>query len=680
MILSTGQLILTGLMAFAAGAIGSFLFRGRGSVSHLWATIAASLGSLALLAAAIDTLLSYETFAAILPVPSNLMSFSVRLDDLGAIFLAIISLVSLLASIYGYSYLNRHTPSAGKANVGMFLNVFLASMPLVILANDAIAFLISWEIMSLASYFLVVSDHREEGNVRAGFIYFVMTHIATAALLVMFMLLFRETGSFDFDAYRSFGPLISEGTAIAVVLLALVGFGTKAGIIPFHIWLPGAHPAAPSHISALMSGVMIKTGIYMLIRVCFEFFPTLPSWFGLLVLAIGSVSAVLGVLYALAEHDLKRLLAFHSIENIGIILIGLGTALVFHAAGNDGLALLGLGAALFHTINHAIFKSLLFLSAGSVVAATHSRNIESYGGLIRTMPVTATFFLVGSIAISGIIPFNGFASEWLTFQSLFGGMVVLDVTERIAVAIAAASLALTAGLAAACFVKAFGITFLARPRSDAARDAKECGYGMRIPMVVLGLLALVLGVFGGPAALVFIAIAASLPIFATTGLSIDLAGAGNLSVLGGFGTIDAFAIAGALALALLVTAAIFALGGKERRRIAPTWACGALPLSPRMEITATAFSRAIITIFGGVLKPTKQTTLEYHDERMRYFPKYHAVDMHLDDLFMRFIYAPIARGVLACARIVAKTQSGNTHLYLLYVVAMLAILLAWAMH
>lgn len=679
MTMDIGQLLLSALMAFLAGGVGSFLFRKRGEIVELWGTVAAALGSILAFAAAVKALITPGVYAANLPLPSNLMTFTIRLDDLGALFLAIVSFVSFLASVYGYSYMRKHASTMAAGNMYAFFNVFLASMPLVILANDAVAFLISWEIMSLASYFLVVSDHRAKENVRAGFLYFVMTHVATAALLIMFMLLFRVTGSFDFDTYRSVGGLLSGGTLIAVALLAIFGFGTKAGIIPFHIWLPGAHPAAPSHVSALMSGVMIKTGIYMLIRVFFDFFPGSPSWVGLLVLFIGSISSVLGVLYALGEHDIKRLLAYHSIENIGIILIGLGASMVFHSSGHEGLALLALGAALFHTVNHAIFKSLLFLAAGAVVAATHSRNIESYGGLIKRMPGTAFFFLVGSIAISGIVPFNGFASEWLTFQSLFGGIATMGILEKLMMMFATASLALTAGLAAACFVKAFGITFLARPRTDAASHATEAGIGMQLPMGTLALTALVLGVLGGPAALIFILIAAGLPIFSTIELAPSLSMTGGLSIAGSFATLDMVSISAALIIALLLTSILFLLGGRTKRTVAPTWACGSLPLEPRMEITATAFSRAIITIFGGLLKPTKQTTLEYHDARMRYFPKYHAVDMHLEDIYMRYIYAPIGRATLTLSRIVAKTQSGNTHLYLLYIVAMLAILLAWAM-
>jgi hydrogenase-4 component B len=367
----------------------------------------------------------------------------------------------------------------------------------VVSFSNGIAFLIAWEIMSLASYFLVVYDRSHENNVKAGSLYLAMTQVGTMFILLAFLVLYKYTGSFDFEAIRSLAAVIPMSVKNIVFVLALIGFGTKAGIIPLHIWLPEAHPAAPSHVSGLMSGVMIKTAIYIMIRIFLDMLQPVPVWWGIVVLIIGALSSLLGVLYALTEHDIKRLLAYHSIENIGIILLGLGSALTFLSLGMPTLALLGIAAALFHTLNHATFKSLLFLGAGSVINETHARNLEEYGGLIKFMPYTAFFFLVGAMAISALPPFNGFFSEWLTFQSLFQGIALSSLTAKWIFVAAAGSLALTSGLALACFVKVFGVTFLARPRSKEVTHAKESSIAMRVGMGGLAVLSLLFGVGSG---------------------------------------------------------------------------------------------------------------------------------------------------------------------------------------
>ena len=347
-------------------------------------------------------------------------------------------------------------------------------MTLVVIADNGFFFLIVWELMSLLSYFLVVTEH-EKADVRyAGFFYLIMTHVGTAFIILTFLIFFQGGGSFSFETFRHPEQPLPEGMRTLVFLMALIGFGTKAGIVPLHVWLPYAHPAAPSHISALMSGVMIKTAIYALIRVYFDFLGgQFPWWWGFVVLVIGAVSALLGVMYALMEHDLKSLLAFHSVENIGIILLGIGAGMIFQTYGLKELAALGLLAGLYHTINHAMFKALLFLGAGSLLYATHTRNMEEYGGLLRRMPWTGVFFLIGAVSISALPPTNGFVSEWLVFQSLFLSFQLPTVFLKLMLPIAAAMLALTGVLALACFAKAFGISFLALPRSTHARHAEE---------------------------------------------------------------------------------------------------------------------------------------------------------------------------------------------------------------
>jgi hydrogenase-4 component B len=373
------------------------------------------------------------------------LSLSFRIDGLSAFFLLIIGVVATLASLYGIGYRKQSGGHYRSEIFGFFYALFLAGLFLVPAANHGLFFLIVWEVMSLASYFLVVIEHQESENVRAGFLYLLMTHFGTACISLSFFFAWGATGSFDFDSWRASLGSIDTVTLGWIYGLALLGFGTKAGIIPLHIWLPEAHPAAPSHVSALMSGVMLKTPIFMLIRFFFDFFPGAGMEWGLLILAIASVSALLGVLYALSEHDIKRLLAYHSVENIGIILLGLGSAVVAVGYGKESLVFFGLAAALYHTMNHAIFKSLLFLAAGSVVSATRTRNMEEYGGLLRLLPWTGFFFLVGSMAISALPPLNGFASEWLTFQSLFIGVSSPSILVKSVFIGSIAALALTGG-------------------------------------------------------------------------------------------------------------------------------------------------------------------------------------------------------------------------------------------
>ncbi len=342
--------------------------------------------------------------------------------------------------------------------------------------------------MALAAYCLVSFEHEKPEARSAGVLYFVMSHIGTGCIMLGFLLLFQATGGYGFAGFHALSgnaDWLSSGSRNAAFLLFLLGFGVKAGIVPLHTWLPAAHPVAPSNVSAFLSGVIIKTGIYGMARVFFYFLGTPPMWWGVTVLTIGTISAVLGVLYALMQHDLKRLLAYHSIENIGIILMGFGASLMFLHTGHPLLATLALIAGLYHTINHAVFKGLLFLGAGAVLHATHTRDMEHMGGLAKRMPQTAFFFLVGAVAISALPPLNGFVSEWLTYQSLLQGFGTTDSLVRLMFPIGGALLALTSALAAACFVKAFGITFLAQPRSEAAAQAHEAPLTMLLGQGVL---------------------------------------------------------------------------------------------------------------------------------------------------------------------------------------------------
>src|SRR6266849_2391390 len=420
-----------------------------------------------------------------------LTSFSLRIDGLSAFFLILIGIVGAAVSVYGFGYSAAYEGRYSLRLLGAMLNILLLSLSVQVMADNALTFLIAWEAMSLSAYLMVLTEHDQPGTVRAARWYIGITHAGFAALVAMFLLLSAGDLTISFAAMRS--ASLPLGVRDAVFALGLFGFGAKAGVVPLHVWLPMAHPVAPSHVSALMSGVVIKMGVYGLLRVTIDLLVGGPPWWGGLVLGAGTVSALLGVLYALMEHDLKRLLAYHSVENVGIIFIGIGAGLMFQSFGLTTLATLGIVAGLYHTINHACFKGLLFLGAGSVLHATGTRNMEEMGGLIKRMPRTALFFLVGACAISALPPLNGFVSEWLVFQALLGGSAIPQPEVAVIMPIAVAMLALSSGLAAACFVKAFGITFLAILRSREAEHAHEAPRSMQVGMASLVLTCVGLG-------------------------------------------------------------------------------------------------------------------------------------------------------------------------------------------
>ena len=428
------------------------------------------IASLALFSIALLALLgiSDRPSAATLPLGIPWLGAHFRLDALSAFFLAVVNLGAAAASLFALGY-GRHEDAPRR--VLPFYPAFLAGMSIVVLADDAFTFLVSWEFMSLSSWALVMAHHRVADNARAGYVYLIMASFGTLALLLTFGLLAGADGGYAFADIRGAHP--STAVAASILILALIGAGSKAGLVPLHVWLPLAHPAAPSHVSALMSGVMTKVAVYGFVRIAFDLIGTPAWWWSMVVLALGGITAVMGVLYALMQHDLKRLLAYHTVENIGIIFIGLGLALAFKAHGMAWAAALALTAGLLHVFNHSIFKSLLFFGAGAVLTSTGERDMEHLGGLIHRMPQTAFVFLVGCAAISALPPLNGFVSEWLTFQAILLSPQLPSWGLKFLVPAVGALLALSAALAAACFVKAFGVTFLGRARTPAAERARE---------------------------------------------------------------------------------------------------------------------------------------------------------------------------------------------------------------
>lgn len=671
--MQTSFFIMVG--AYAFGALGTAVSR-RSALKRWFTALGAGVGSVAALLLGGQALWTGQSMTFDVATMLPLTGMALRIYGLSAVFLLIIGLVGLAVAVYSFGYTAAYTGRYSLRMLGTLLNLLLLSLALLVLADNAFTFLFMWEVMSLSSYWLVLTEADQPGTMRAGVWYLAMTHAGFAALVAMFLLLAGNDLTASFTAMHANAIALPARTLDIIFLLGLVGFGAKAGIIPLHIWLPMAHPVAPSHVSALMSGVVIKMGIYGLVLVTLDLLGGGPPWWGALVLALGAISALFGVLYALMEHDLKRLLAYHSVENIGIILIGVGAGLVFHSYGMMNLAALGLIAGLYHTINHASFKGLLFLGAGAVLHATHTRNMEEMGGLIERMPWTALFFLIGAAAISALPPLNGFASEWLVFQTLLGGFNLPVPEVAVLVSIAVGMLALTSGLAAACFVKAFGISFLAIPRSVEAEHAHEAPRSMLVGMAILAIACIALGL--APFVVV--------PLLgrALTGLGglPDTQAAFTMGVFvhtpANFGVMSPTLLAlGLLVILGLTPLVLRVLRVNRQLRRSDTWGCGRIGQTPRMEYTATAFAEPLRRVFAELYRPTKELTIDFHPES-KYFVQSIEYKSDITPLVERWLYEPLLRLVRFLAQKVRRLQSGSLHLYLAYVMLILIILLVVA--
>ncbi|WP_448204782.1 hydrogenase 4 subunit B [Azospirillum sp. sgz302134] len=431
----------------------------------------------------------------VLPVGLPWIQAHLRADALSAFFLLVINAGGVTASLFGWGYERAHHDSHAGPVLPLY-PLFLAAMNMVLIADDAFSFLVSWEFMSLASWLLVLSTHREPETPRAARLYLIMASFGTACMLLAFGLLATSHGDYSFDAIRAHAP--SAAAAALCVVLILLGAGSKAGVVPLHVWLPLAHPAAPSHVSALMSGVMTKVAVYAMIRVLFDLLGEPAVWWGGVLMAFGALTAVMGVLYALMQDDVKRLLAYSTVENIGAIVIALGLALVFKASHTPVIAALALAAALLHVVNHSLFKSLLFFAAGALLTATGTRDLNQLGGLIHRMPTTAVLALIGAASISALPPLNGFVGEWLLFQAILNGPALPEWALKIEIAVVGAAVALATALAGACFVRLYGTAFLGRPRSRVAAEAVEVGTAMRLGMAIPAALCVALGVLPTP--------------------------------------------------------------------------------------------------------------------------------------------------------------------------------------
>jgi formate hydrogenlyase subunit 3/multisubunit Na+/H+ antiporter MnhD subunit len=591
-------------------------------------------------------------------------SFSVELDALSAFFVIPILGLSALAAIFGSEYLLAHRARQALGRAWFFYNVLVASMVLVVVARNAILFLVAWEIMALSSYFLVTFEDEKASVRRAGWIYLVTTHLSTASLLILFVLVGQGADPLDFDAFTARGSL-SPASANLLFLLAVMGFGTKAGFIPFHVWLPEAHPAAPSHVSAVMSGVMIKTGIYGLVRVL-TFLGHPPEWWGWLLIGIGLLSGVWGVLLALAQHDLKRLLAYHSVENIGIIALGLGVGLLGLSCELPALAVLGFAGGLLHVVNHALFKGLLFLGAGTVLHGTGTGQIDELGGLAKRMPWTAVAFLTGAIAISGLPPFNGFVSEFLIYLAAFDGEMALNTLAAIPPLAIIAGLALIGGLAAACFAKAFGVVFLGEPRSEHAAMAHPPGRLMRWPMVILAVACLLGGVLGPlvvPAMAPVVEIASGLQ--PETVLPSLAEAARPLTLI----------VVSASILILMVLGLAFLRYWLLMHRPvgeSATWGCGYAQPTPRMQYTGSSFAQPLTDLFHALLR-TKTARAPLTE----YFPQDGSLATHTPDLCQDSLFKPLLLSISWGLSKLRWLQQGYLQIYLLYIFGTLVLLLLW---
>jgi formate hydrogenlyase subunit 3/multisubunit Na+/H+ antiporter MnhD subunit len=653
-----------GILIFIVGA---FLSLAAGKFPKMIAPLAASSvvgGSVFCAIDAIRAISNGQSVEAIIPWRLPFGNAVFGLDPLSAFFVLPIAVVVALAAVYGTEYLK---PPRGGMSVGVhwfFFNFLAAAMLLVVSARNGFVFLICWEAMSLASFFLVIGDYQSDSARRAGWIYLIATHLGTACLLALFLLLGRESGSLDFAGFSA------GSSAGALFLLAVVGFGTKAGFMPLHVWLPEAHPAAPSHVSAVMSGVMIKTGIYGLLRTL-TFLGDMPAWWGWTVLGIGAASGVLGVLFALAQHDLKRLLAYSSVENIGIIALGIGMGMLGISYGIPAMAALGFLGALLHVLNHSLFKSLLFLGAGAVQHGAGTRDMNRLGGLLKRMPIVGAAFLVGACAISGLPPLNGFVGELMIYLGAIGSVADANRNDGaswvVLGVLVVGGLALIGGLAAACFAKAFGGVFLGEPRTEEAKHAHEAGRRMRFSMLALA------------AACIIIALSAPIwpkilqPCVAAIAPKVfeDLPG-----IIAEKAVFPLSALCGAtwIFIALAVGLAVVRkkmLSGRDVSK-STTWDCGYIGSSPRIQYTASSFAQPIVLLFRMFLRSKYRL-----DEPQGFFPERASFRSETPDVLGDYFYRPAMAGVAWAASKLRWLQHGRIQLYVLYIALTIFVLLIW---
>ena len=649
----------------AIGIAGLPTRRGSRFVAHVLFPLGAVVCLLIAILAGIFLLSGEAAQTLVLPLGLPDLPFHIRLDALSAFFLLLLGVAGTGISIFSAGYF-RAGEGASPGLMGLQYHVFLASMAMVILADDAYLFMVAWETMALTSYFLVTTHHRIPEIRKAGFLYLLMAHVGAICILLCFGVLQGGSWQFTFDSMRhaTLAPLLAS-TAFT---LALLGFGCKAGLVPLHVWLPEAHPAAPSPVSAMMSGLMLKTAIYGMLRVTFDLLHVRHWQWGVLLLALGLFSALYGAAFAAVQSDMKRLLAYSSIENIGIIFAGIGLAILFETSGLHLFAALALCAALVHALNHSLFKSLLFLTTGSVLHATGHRNLGKLGGLIRRMPWVASIALVGTLAIAGLPPLNGFVSEWLLLQSFLFTPQIPHAFVNMFVPLGAAVLALTAALAAYVMVKFYGVVFLGQPREPSLREAHDANWLERIGLAWLALGCIAIGV---------VPQLALRPAGSVTGMLLgeSIHTTGSLWFIAPIaspqasysGLILLAGIVGVVGVAFLLVR----LMAHGRMRRVPAWDCGYPHQTARMQDTAEGFGQPIRHMFGAFFRVERDLPQPTDNP-----PRYR---MRLEDRFWRALYLPIARVTQKLADMVGVLQGGSLSIYLLCSFLTLIVLLVFVL-
>ena len=663
---------VSSLSLFVIGAVVCLFLRNRPHASNIIGHTIMFIGSTASFILGLKTLIGGEQLNILQLEWLPFAQFDLYVDGLGAFFVCVISLLSGLVSIYALGYTREYY---GKYSVGWLtamLNLFVFSMLLVTLADNAVVFLVAWELMALVSYFLVIFEQKGAPTTRAGFIYIVMTHLGTIAIMILFLVLFSLTGTFGFDGFKNSLEHLTPVTRNVIFVLALIGFGTKAGLVPLHVWLPVAHPTAPSHVSALMSGVMVKTAVYAFLRIMLPLGVAIPLWWGSLLIVVGLASAVFGVMYALVERDIKRLLAYSTVENMGLIFTGIGVLFVFKSLGLQNGAVLASMAIVLHIFNHSLFKGLLFMAAGSVVQATHIKNMDKLGGLIKKMPQTAVAFFIGAMAVAALPPLNGFISEWLLFQGLFQlGIVGRDTFLGILAPIGIALLGLVGALVSASMVKTFGAVFLGRSREFILADTVDASAPMRGAMFLGGGACLISGILA-PVLLQYL----NTTVIGLSGQPVNNFIKGNFLLTAPdfpSGALSPSGIALAIIMVLCAVLAVDRIWGRGTSvRVDETWGCG-INLTPRMEYTGTSFSQPLKVIFRSIFMPERSLEHEYIGSP--YFTRIIRYQGSVTPIFERFFYKPIHQYVLAGMQYLKGIQLGRLQFYLGYIFVTLVLLL-----
>ncbi len=664
----SGEVFFIGsVTCFFMGALVAVIMKENSRINNLFSHLFALAGSLAAAASACVVYATGQGWEIGLPFSVWQEEAMFRLDHLGAFFLFMTGVGGAAVSLYAIGYCRSYMRRRLWLLTGLY-NVFLLSLVLVFSAQHALLFLLAWEVMALSSCLLVNHEYEEAGVSQAAYLYFAMTQAGTAFIVMAFFSLAAASGSMDFSLLN--GAFLTEGERNFVFLCALIGFGAKGGLMPLHIWLPRAHPAAPSHISALMSGVMLKTAVYGMLRMSLQFLPSGPLWWGELMVAVGLISLLLGILYAFLEKDLKRLLAYSSVENVGLIFFTIGVGLLFSSKGDWAAAQFAWTAALCHALNHSLFKTLAFLGVGAVYQATHSKDADQLGGLIKKMPYTAVFFLISVMALAALPPLNGFWGEWLIFQAVLQlGPVLGGMVGKLISALLIAGLGMAGVFAAACFVEAFGISFLAKARSKGADEAKEVALTMRAGQGVLALCCVGAAVF--PQFVIQNA-AAALP----AGV---LVWSGDMSLFSaalpnGY-SIDSRWLIASLFAGLVLSLGLARLGGKEKQTPGETWTCGIVP-DRQMEYTASGFSQAAKRAFRRVVHPHEEQLINqsphrYHGQKLSY-------EIRLHYLFSTQIYEPLQRRLVEAAQIMKQIQGGSVQVYVGYIFVVTIAVLLWS--